>query len=187
MPSRDHAGRDHPATDWIRVAAARNVLIVDDNRTNLALMDMLIRKLPGCSTLLQTDANALLRKEVAERKQTEKNLRAAQDGLVHAGKMAVLGQLAASITHELTQPLGAIRTLSGNAAEFLRRGNAAAAQDNLSIVSRLVEQMGRRLDVTPAPWSGARAITTTTVWPTSACDVLADIRSRSADEHPEAE
>ena len=37
-----------------------SVLIVDDNRTNLALMDMLIRKLPGCSTLLQTDTNALL-------------------------------------------------------------------------------------------------------------------------------
>lgn len=36
-----------------------SVLIVDDNRTNLALMDMLVRKLPNCSTLLQTDAAAL--------------------------------------------------------------------------------------------------------------------------------
>ncbi len=32
------------------------VMIVDDNRTNLALMDMLIRKLPHCSTLLYTDS-----------------------------------------------------------------------------------------------------------------------------------
>lgn len=37
-----------------------SVLIVDDNRTNLALMDMLVRKLPNCSTLLQTDPSALL-------------------------------------------------------------------------------------------------------------------------------
>lgn len=37
-----------------------SVLIVDDNRTNLALMDMLVRKLPNCSTQLQTDASALL-------------------------------------------------------------------------------------------------------------------------------
>lgn len=100
----------------------------------------------GRRTQELTEANALLRKEVREREQTEITLRAAQDELVHAGKMAVLGQLAASITHELTQPLGAIRTLSGNAAEFLRRGNQAVAQENLSIVSRLVEQMGRIIE-----------------------------------------
>lgn len=92
------------------------------------------------------DANTQLRKEVGERQQAEQTLRAAQDELVHAGKMAVLGQLAASITHELTQPLGAIRTLSGNAAEFMRRNNHNAAQENLSIVARLVDQMGRIID-----------------------------------------
>ncbi|XVJ71675.1 MAG: sensor histidine kinase [Rhizobacter sp.] len=92
------------------------------------------------------DANSQLRKEVSERHQAEQTLRAAQDELVHAGKMAVLGQLAASITHELTQPLGAIRTLSGNAAEFMRRNNQDAAQENLSIVARLVDQMGRIID-----------------------------------------
>lgn len=100
----------------------------------------------GLRTQELTEANEQLRREVAERQQTEKTLRAAQDELVHAGKMAVLGQLAASITHELTQPLGGIRTLAGNAAEFMRRGNHAAAQDNLSIVARLVEQMARIID-----------------------------------------
>lgn len=88
-----------------------------------------------------TNANAMLRREVAEREHTEKSLRAAQEELVHAGKMAVLGQLAASITHELTQPLGGIRTLAGNAAEFLRRNNAPTAIDNLAHVDRLVGQM----------------------------------------------
>lgn len=93
-----------------------------------------------------TQTNAALRKEVLERKQTEQTLRAAQDELVHAGKMAVLGQLAASITHELTQPLGGIRTLAGNAAEFLRRGNQEAAQQNLAHVDRLVGQMAGIID-----------------------------------------
>lgn len=37
-----------------------NVLVVDDNRTNLALMDMLIRKLPGVSTQLQSNPQTLL-------------------------------------------------------------------------------------------------------------------------------
>jgi C4-dicarboxylate-specific signal transduction histidine kinase len=100
----------------------------------------------GLRTQELTDTNQQLRREVAEREQTERTLRAAQDELVHAGKMAVLGQLAASITHELTQPLGGIRTLAGNAAEFMRRGNHAAAQENLSIVARLVEQMARIID-----------------------------------------
>ncbi|MDP2220274.1 MAG: ATP-binding protein [Hydrogenophaga sp.] len=100
----------------------------------------------GRRTQELTDANTLLRKEVTEREQTEITLRAAQNERVHAGKMAVLGQLAASITHELTQPLGAIRTLSGNAVEFMRRGNHSAAQENLSIVARLVDQMARIID-----------------------------------------
>jgi C4-dicarboxylate-specific signal transduction histidine kinase len=100
----------------------------------------------GRRTQELTDANDLLRKEVSDRHQAEQTLRAAQDELVHAGKMAVLGQLAAGITHELTQPLGAIRTLAGNAAEFMRRNNQEAAQENLSIVARLVDQMGRIID-----------------------------------------
>ena len=36
------------------------VLIVDDNRTNLALMDMLVRKLPNCATLLHTEPASVL-------------------------------------------------------------------------------------------------------------------------------
>ncbi len=89
-----------------------------------------------------SETNTRLRKEVAEREQAEQTLRAAQDELVHAGKMAVLGQLATGITHELTQPLGAIRTLSGNAREFLRRGDLDAVGGNLDIVARLADQMG---------------------------------------------
>lgn len=37
-----------------------SILIVDDNRTNLALMDMLLRKLPNCSTQLHTDPQAVV-------------------------------------------------------------------------------------------------------------------------------
>jgi two-component system C4-dicarboxylate transport sensor histidine kinase DctB len=90
-----------------------------------------------------TDTNARLRKEVAERQQAEQTLRAAQDELVQAAKLAVLGQLAAGITHELAQPLGAMRTLSGNAIEFMKRGNLATVEQNLGIIARLADQMGR--------------------------------------------
>jgi len=89
-----------------------------------------------------TTANERLRQEVSDREQAEQSLRATQGELVQAAKMAVLGQLAAGITHELTQPLGAIRTLSGNAIEFLRRGNLKTLDGNLAIIARLADQMG---------------------------------------------
>ena len=48
-------------------------------------------------------------------------LRAAQNDLVHAGKMAALGQMSAGMVHELNQPLTALRTLSDNAGILLDR------------------------------------------------------------------
>ena len=115
-----------------------------------------------------TDANRRLRDEVAERVIAEHNLRATQDELVQAAKMATLGQIATGITHELTQPLGAIRTLSGNAVEFMRRGELEEVPGNLSIIARLADQMGgiiqplkrfaRKSRLTPAPADVAHAI-----------------------------
>jgi two-component system C4-dicarboxylate transport sensor histidine kinase DctB len=89
-----------------------------------------------------SEANEQLRKEVAEREAAEATLRGAQDELVHAGKMAALGQLATGITHELTQPLGAIRTLSANAVQFMDRGQHEVAAGNLAMMARLADQMG---------------------------------------------
>jgi C4-dicarboxylate-specific signal transduction histidine kinase len=68
-------------------------------------------------------ANQLLQDEVAERIRAERTLRAAQDELVQAGKLAVIGQLSTGIAHELNQPLAALRTLSGNGVRFLERGD----------------------------------------------------------------
>jgi two-component system C4-dicarboxylate transport sensor histidine kinase DctB len=89
-----------------------------------------------------TDANERLRREVAERERAEQTLRQAQDELVHAAKMAILGRLATGITHELTQPLGAIRTLSGNAIGFFERGDFEPLVGNLRIIARMADQMG---------------------------------------------
>ncbi|HEX6734641.1 MAG TPA: cache domain-containing protein, partial [Azonexus sp.] len=89
-----------------------------------------------------SDAVAGLQREVLERQRAEQTLRAAQDELVQAAKLAVLGQMATGITHELSQPLGAIRTLAANAAEFMRRGDLDTSGKNLAIVEQLTEQMG---------------------------------------------
>jgi len=87
-------------------------------------------------------ANARLQAEVAERIRAERTLRAAQDELVQAGKLAVIGQLSTGIAHELNQPLAALRTLSGNARKFLARGDQPMVDNNLERIAALVDRMG---------------------------------------------
>lgn len=90
-----------------------------------------------------SSANQQLQDEVAERIRAEATLRAAQDELVQAGKLAVIGQLSTGIAHELNQPLTALRTLSGNSLKFLERGDTSTTRVNLERMSQLADRMGR--------------------------------------------
>jgi two-component system C4-dicarboxylate transport sensor histidine kinase DctB len=87
-------------------------------------------------------ANTSLRNEIAGHKRTEATLKATLEELVQAGKMALIGQMSAGLTHELNQPLAALRTLSDNALLFLQRGRQAEAENNLHIIAGLIERMG---------------------------------------------
>jgi len=51
-----------------------------------------------------------LSQEIEVRSKAEQKLHITQNELFQAGKMAVLGQMSASITHELNQPLTALRS-----------------------------------------------------------------------------
>jgi len=103
--------------------------------------DELERKVAERTADLST-ANQALQDEVAERIRAERTLRAAQDELVQAGKLAVIGQLSAGIAHELNQPLAALRTLSGNSVRFLERGDLPTTRGNLERMAQLVDRMG---------------------------------------------
>lgn len=70
-------------------------------------------------------------------------LRNAQHELLHAGKMAVLGQMSAGIVHELNQPLAALRTMADNARVLLERDRPDDAKDNLVRIGQLVDRVGR--------------------------------------------
>ncbi|MDE2790372.1 MAG: ATP-binding protein [Paracoccaceae bacterium] len=54
--------------------------------------------------------NRDLEREVIERREAETRLKRAQDDLKRTSKLAALGQLAASVSHELGQPLSAMKT-----------------------------------------------------------------------------
>ncbi|MDR3098404.1 MAG: two-component sensor histidine kinase, partial [Paraburkholderia sp.] len=94
-------------------------------------------------TIDLSQANERLQREVAERTRTEAELRATQDELIQASKLAALGQMAAGITHELNQPLAALRSFSDNTRVFLERGQYDVAHENLEAIGSLTERMGK--------------------------------------------
>jgi C4-dicarboxylate-specific signal transduction histidine kinase len=60
------------------------------------------------------DANKRLLAEVEERRRVEDSLRKAQEDLARISRITTMGELAASIAHEVNQPLSGI-VLNGNA------------------------------------------------------------------------
>jgi two-component system C4-dicarboxylate transport sensor histidine kinase DctB len=109
-----------------------------------------------------------LTQEIAERRQAQQALQTTQNELVQAGKMAVLGQMSAGITHELNQPLTALQTMTDNTRVLLERGNIEAAKNNLAIILQIIDRMGkitrqlkvfaRKSTAAPAPVSIRKAI-----------------------------
>jgi two-component system C4-dicarboxylate transport sensor histidine kinase DctB len=87
-------------------------------------------------------ANTQLAAKYDKLQQTDKLLRSTRNEMVQAGKLAMLGQMAAGITHELNQPLTAIRAFADNASTFLMRGNVERADENLRHISAASARMG---------------------------------------------
>lgn len=86
-------------------------------------------------------ANQRLRDEIQERERTRDELRRVQDEVAHTGKLAAIGQLAAGITHELNQPLAAMRAYADNAQVFLSRARYDEVAGNLERIASLTERM----------------------------------------------
>ncbi|MES2948753.1 MAG: cache domain-containing protein [Pseudomonadota bacterium] len=85
-------------------------------------------------------AHDQLEMKVEER--TAELLRANME-LVQAGKLALLGQMSASITHEINQPLTALRSSFYNTQLLLKRGNLEGVEKNLKSMSDLIGRMGK--------------------------------------------
>ncbi|MBB5391137.1 MULTISPECIES: ATP-binding protein [unclassified Herbaspirillum] len=90
-----------------------------------------------------TAANQAIAAKYDKLQQTETLLRTTQNELVQAGKLAMLGQMAAGVTHELNQPLAAIRAFADNSVKFLARGQTAQAAENLEHISSASAHMGK--------------------------------------------
>ncbi|MEP5009471.1 ATP-binding protein, partial [Roseobacter sp.] len=81
-------------------------------------------------------SNTQLAVEISERKTAERRLKRAQSELERASRLAALGQLSASVTHELGQPIAAMRNHLA-AAEMSGQGAAAVTEPVGALVDRM--------------------------------------------------
>jgi signal transduction histidine kinase len=87
----------------------------------------------------QIDANNRLHSEMSQRKETEESLRKAQDDLARISRITTMGELAATIAHEVNQPLSAI-VINGNAClQFL--AGVESSSPNLEEARQAVEEV----------------------------------------------
>ena len=86
--------------------------------------------------------NEALQREMAEREKVEKNLQVAEQTLAQSSKLAVLGEMSASVSHELNQPLAAMKTYLAGAKLLLLRRRPEEALSSFQRIDNLIERMG---------------------------------------------
>ncbi|TME30200.1 MAG: PAS domain S-box protein [Chloroflexi bacterium] len=69
-------------------------------------------------------------RDITERQRTEEALRQAQAELAHVARLTTLGELTASIAHEINQPLGAMVNSANACMRWLAAQNLARAQQS---------------------------------------------------------
>lgn len=130
-------------------------------QTELQLAHGQLEKLVDERTAELRSTNAELKRQIAQRLKAE-------DELVQAGKLAALGQMSAGISHELNQPLTALRALSRNTQLLQDGGRQQAVAENLRTIDAMVERMSlitrqlksfaRKAESAAAPVSLAAAV-----------------------------
>ncbi|GAA3877912.1 sensor histidine kinase [Celeribacter arenosi] len=85
--------------------------------------------------------NAALQREVAERKRAEKSLEVAEQTIAQSSKLAVLGEMSAAVSHELNQPLAAMKTYLAGAKLLIRRKRPEEALASFGRIDDLIERM----------------------------------------------
>jgi two-component system C4-dicarboxylate transport sensor histidine kinase DctB len=86
--------------------------------------------------------NAALQREIAERKRVQETLAVAEQTLEQSSKLAALGEMSAAVSHELNQPLAAMKTYLAGARLLLRRNRPDEALSSFGRIDDLIERMG---------------------------------------------
>ncbi|MEI2687656.1 MAG: ATP-binding protein [Cypionkella sp.] len=86
--------------------------------------------------------NARLSREIAEREKVQKNLEVAELTLAQSSKLAALGEMSAAVSHELNQPLAAMKTYLAGARLLLQRRRPEEALSSFQRIDDLIDRMG---------------------------------------------
>src|SRR6056297_3324161 len=86
--------------------------------------------------------NVRLQREIAERKRVQENLAVAEQTLAQSSKLAALGEMSAAVSHELNQPLAAMKTYLAGARLLLTRNRPDEALSSFQRIDDLIERMG---------------------------------------------
>ncbi|MDQ7070839.1 MAG: ATP-binding protein [Rhodobacterales bacterium] len=86
--------------------------------------------------------NARLQREIAEREKVQETLAVAEQTLAQSSKLAALGEMSAAVSHELNQPLAAMKTYLAGAGLLLRRNRPDEALSSFQRIDDLIERMG---------------------------------------------
>ena len=98
--------------------------------------------------LFQRDAadlralNARLQREIAERERVQETLAVAEQTLAQSQKLAALGEMSAAVSHELNQPLAAMKTYLAGARLLLNRNRPDEALSSFQRIDDLIGRMG---------------------------------------------
>jgi two-component system C4-dicarboxylate transport sensor histidine kinase DctB len=86
--------------------------------------------------------NRRLQREISEREKVQENLAVAEQSLAQSSKLAALGEMSAAVSHELNQPLAAMKTYLAGARLLLRRNRPDEALSAFHRIDDLIERMG---------------------------------------------
>ena len=86
--------------------------------------------------------NARLQQEIAERERVQETLAVAEQTLAQSSKLAALGEMSAAVSHELNQPLAAMKTYLAGSRLLLRRNRPEEAMSSFGRIDDLIERMG---------------------------------------------
>ena len=107
------------------------------NRKNTSRMAVFQRESAELRAL-----NARLQREIAERERVQETLAVAEQSLAQSSKLAALGEMSAAVSHELNQPLAAMKTYLAGARLLLKRNRPEEALASFGRIDDLIERMG---------------------------------------------
>lgn len=121
---------------WVVVALSVTIGML----LSLALSRFFRRQLAALQEERQQRATALrLERLVNQRTQA---LTRAQEAQIQTAKLAAIGQMSTTLTHEYNQPIATIQTYAANAQRFAAMGQIDSVEQNLAHILKQAERMG---------------------------------------------